>query len=74
MANPKRRHSQARRDNRRSQQRLVLATMSGCPQCGKLRRPHRVCQFCGYYRGRQILEIGQPAKAKTKAQAAAAKE
>ena len=57
MANPKRRHSQARRDNRRSQQRLRLSTISACPQCGKLRPPHRVCGFCGYYQGRQVVVV-----------------
>ena len=55
MANPKRRHSQARRDNRRSQQRLKATTISPCPQCGKLRPPHRVCGFCGSYQGRQVI-------------------
>ena len=66
MANPKRRHSQARRDNRRSQQRLRGPMLSTCPQCGKLRLPHRVCPSCGYYQGRQVIAVGeaQPAKAK----------
>ena len=72
MANPKRRHSQARRDNRRSQQRLRLSTISACPQCGKLRPPHRVCQFCGYYQGRQVLAVGADAKTKAKTAGAGA--
>ena len=69
MANPKRRHSQSRRDNRRSQQRLRLATLSPCPQCGKLRAPHHACQFCGYYHGRQVLAVNEPAKTQAKAEA-----
>lgn len=71
MPNPKRRHSQARRDNRRSQQRLHGPMLSTCAQCGKLRLPHRVCPGCGYYDGRQVVSVGatQDAKAKTKAEA-----
>ena len=72
MANPKRRHSQARRDNRRSQQRLRLGTLSACPQCGKLRLPHRACPFCGTYRGRQVVVMEAPARAKSAAASAGA--
>jgi large subunit ribosomal protein L32 len=28
-----------------------------CPQCKSLKLPHRVCPVCGYYNGRQAIEI-----------------
>ena len=56
MANPKKKHSPARRDSRRSQNwKLVMGTLSKCPQCGATVKPHHVCPACGYYRGELIL-------------------
>lgn len=60
MALPKRKHSKARRDKSRTHWRLVVASLSACPQCAKPIRPHRVCPSCGYYRGRQVLVIAKP--------------
>ncbi|MBI2870358.1 MAG: 50S ribosomal protein L32 [Candidatus Omnitrophica bacterium] len=57
MPNPKRRHSRSRRDKRRSQWKLAPVALSLCPQCGALKRPHRVCPSCGFYRGTQQIEI-----------------
>ena len=28
-----------------------------CPQCGASVLPHRACRECGYYRGRQVLNV-----------------
>ncbi len=57
MPNPKRRHSNARTRKRRAHDALLLPNLRGCPQCGRLTLPHRVCRFCGYYRGRQVVMI-----------------
>jgi len=57
MAHPKRKHSQARRDKRRSQWKLTLASLTRCPQCAKVIVSHQACSYCGFYRGRQVLEI-----------------
>lgn len=59
MPNPKRRHSKARRDKRRAHDALHTPSLSRCPQCQELKMPHRVCPACGYYKGREILEIEQ---------------
>lgn len=56
MANPKRRHSQARRDKRRSHDALSRPATSVCPNCGEVKIPHRACGFCGHYKGRQVIE------------------
>ena len=57
MALPKRKHSKARRDKSRTHWKLAMPTLSKCPQCAKPAPPHRVCPFCGTYRGRQVVVI-----------------
>ncbi|HHY52170.1 MAG TPA: 50S ribosomal protein L32 [Clostridiales bacterium] len=56
MAVPKRKHSQARKNKRRSNVwKLSAPALSKCTQCGALKTPHRVCSSCGYYNGRQVI-------------------
>ena len=31
--------------------------MNRCPQCHSPKLPHRVCQTCGYYKGRQAIDL-----------------
>lgn len=58
MALPKRKHSKARRDKRRSaNSKLTVASLSLCPQCKKPKLPHRVCLYCGYYNGKPVMII-----------------
>lgn len=57
MAVPKRKTTKAKRDSRRSHWKASPATYSECPQCHQPKLPHRVCANCGYYGGRQAIEI-----------------
>lgn len=65
MANPKRRHSNTRTRLRRSQDRLDIRSLSKCANCGRLIALHRICVYCGYYRGRQVVTIAVKTKDKT---------
>lgn len=56
MAHPKRKTSKARRDKRRTHQKLPEQTLVECPNCGTMHRRHRACAECGYYRGRQVVK------------------
>ncbi|PIE02908.1 MAG: 50S ribosomal protein L32 [Acidobacteria bacterium] len=56
MANPKRRTSKRRRDQRRSHHALPVTHSIECPNCGAPRRPHRVCDDCGWYGDKQVAE------------------
>lgn len=56
MPNPKRRHSKARRNRRRTADALRPAGLSVCPNCKEKKPPHRVCPHCGTYRGREVVE------------------
>ena len=64
MAVPKRRTSRAKRDSRRAQHdRFAAPTLDACQSCGAVKLRHRVCPECGFYRGRQILDVGPTADA-----------
>jgi large subunit ribosomal protein L32 len=54
---PKRKISYGRRDRRRAHDALKSPELVTCPDCGAPTLPHRVCPSCGYYRGRQVVEI-----------------
>ena len=57
MAVPKRKTSKSKsRMSKRSHQTLV-PTAGACPQCGAPKELHRVCGSCGYYAGRQVLNV-----------------
>ncbi len=56
MAVPKKKISTSRRDMRRSHHALKNPAHGECPNCGELKRPHHVCQSCGYYDGREVIE------------------
>ncbi len=58
MPNPKRRHSSMRRDKRRAHDFMVAPQLITCSHCGVAILPHRICPECGYYRGKQAIEIG----------------
>ena len=57
MALPKRRHSRARRDKRRSQQHMEIPALVRCCQCGGTVIAHHACPACGFYRGRPVLSL-----------------
>lgn len=59
MAVPARRVSSARRDKRRNnvQHKLSAPAIVKCPNCGEFARSHRLCAACGYYNGKQIVEV-----------------
>lgn len=59
MAVPKRRTSKARRNQRRSHDAVGTPARATCEQCGEPKLPHRVCQNCGTYRGREVIRTDE---------------
>jgi len=57
MPNPKRRHSQKRTSTRRAHDALKSHSLSECPNCHEKKMPHRACAKCGYYKGREVLDV-----------------
>lgn len=56
MPNPKRKLSKSRRDKRRTHDKAVARTVSTCSNCGAPVLYHRVCNECGYYKGKLAIE------------------
>jgi large subunit ribosomal protein L32 len=59
---PKRKLSKGRRDRRRAHDALVVTQLVQCSNCGEMRLPHTVCPKCGYYQGREVVEIEKDKK------------
>ncbi len=57
MPNPKRQHSRQRQRKRRTHYKATMPKLGPCPQCRKPIISHRVCPFCGHYKGRPVVEI-----------------
>lgn len=63
MSVPAKRLSRSKGRRRRSQQGKTSLNLGKCPNCGNSVRPHRVCQNCGFYKGKEIVKISLPKKA-----------
>jgi large subunit ribosomal protein L32 len=59
MPNPKRRHSAARTGKRRAHDALRRPGVAECPNCHETKLPHRACMHCGYYKGREVVEVAE---------------
>lgn len=57
MPNPKKQHSVTRGRKRRTHWKAYLAHLGACPQCKKPIVSHRICPFCGYYKGRLVVDV-----------------
>ena len=57
MPNPKRQHSRQRQRKRRTHYKARIAGIGSCPECKKPILSHRVCPFCGFYKGKPVLVI-----------------
>ena len=56
MAVPRKKVSRSRRDKRRSHHALKPPGTVECTHCGERKRAHHVCQACGYYGDREVVE------------------
>lgn len=56
MANPKWKTPRSKTRSRRAANwKLTAVTAVACPQCHQAKRPHFICQTCGFYDGRQVI-------------------
>lgn len=61
MAVPKKNHSNQRTRTRRANWKGNLQTLTTCTNCGETHRPHNICQACGYYNGKQYIQVAEAA-------------
>ena len=66
MALPKRRHSATRGRKRRTHWKVKASGLSPCPQCKQPKIASHVCPSCGFYKGKQVIEIKIKEKKKKK--------
>ncbi|MGQ0616527.1 MAG: 50S ribosomal protein L32 [Acidimicrobiia bacterium] len=58
MAVPKKKTSKAKsRSRRASAWELRPPARSVCPRCSAAKTPHVVCANCGWYHGRQAIDV-----------------
>ena len=63
MAVPKKKVSRRRGRNRRAGSfKLSLPGIVECPQCHQAKLAHRVCKNCGYYDGKQVVQVAEDAE------------
>lgn len=63
MAVPKKKTTSARRDRRRGHIFIKEPTLVACKKCGSLILPHTVCKECGFYKGKEYIDVMKKDKA-----------
>ena len=57
MGVPKRKRSKTRQRQTRMHIFLKEPTLTHCLKCGKPVLPHTVCPYCGFYKGREVINV-----------------
>jgi len=57
MAEPKKRMTSTRSGNRQSHDAIKAKSTLLCSNCKQANLPHHVCENCGYYRGKKVIEL-----------------
>ena len=58
------RHTRSHTANRRSHHALTAPTLAVCKNCGAQHRPHHMCLDCGFYKGRQVIDLAAKKQAR----------
>lgn len=58
------RHTRAHTKNRRSHHALKNPAVAICANCGANHRPHHMCLECGFYKGRQVMDLAAKKEAR----------
>ena len=51
---PKKKHSRARKGKRNAHNSIESPALSVCNGCDSVIQPHRICKFCGNYKGKTM--------------------
>jgi large subunit ribosomal protein L32 len=58
------RHTKGHSGNRRSHHALKNPVSAVCKNCGAQHRPHHMCLECGFYNGRQVMDLAAKKEAR----------
>jgi len=51
------RHTKGKRNRRRSHLALDKTFLATCAKCGKAVLPHHICAYCGFYNGKEVIDV-----------------
>ena len=68
------RHTSGHTKNRRSHHGLKAPRLSRCAKCGAFHLRHRVCEVCGTYRKREVIDVNAKITKKAERKTAKMKE
>jgi large subunit ribosomal protein L32 len=51
------RHAASKKNRRRSHLALKKTFLAVCSKCGKEVLPHRMCAYCGFYDGKEVVDV-----------------
>ena len=57
MGTPTQKRTKSSAKRRASHFALKKTILNNCPKCGKPVLPHRACEFCGTYKGKQVISL-----------------
>jgi len=57
MALPAHRTTSTKRDKRRSHHSLSVLGLAKCTKCKNSVLPHKACSNCGFYKGREVINV-----------------
>ena len=66
MAVPKSRHTKSKKNRRRAHIFLKSPVLTNCPKCRKPILPHTACRYCGFYGGKEIINVLERLETKEK--------
>lgn len=74
MGTQKQKRTKAARNQRRSHHALTGIGSTKCAKCGKEIKPHHACSSCGFYKGREVIDVLKKLSPKERKKATKAKE
>ncbi len=57
MAVPRHKHTRSSVGQRRMHIFIAPAALTSCPKCSKPVQPHIMCKNCGFYKGKQVIDV-----------------
>jgi len=57
MAVPKKHTTKGSCNQKRMHIHLASPALTTCPKCGKPARQHMVCKNCGFYKGKEVIDV-----------------
>ena len=59
--------TKGRRDRRRVMHKIKAKQTEACPKCSKQKLSHQACMYCGYYKGKEVVNTLKKVSKKTAA-------